>query len=104
MFGLSEDEVAGANVAAFLNAKEVRAPYAIDMGFQETKIACGERFSYNGVGFWYVEPWKLLCTVEGFSFEADFEQRETLFTPHFFGSGENAVYYVVNGKMFRGTL
>lgn len=92
---LSEDELAGINVACFLNADVVRHRDEIETGLQDTEVRFGEEFTVGGLAFRYESREKLLLLFGGRAVEFDFGHPPALGADLFIGgTGGRYRYYL----------
>lgn len=94
---LCEDEVAGANTAAFLPAEEVRLCDECETGLHR-ELSFGREFSVGGLFFRYESRGKLLLFAEGCAVELDFEGEAALGADLFLGETRGRLnYFLRNG-------
>lgn len=95
---LSDDELDGINVGAFLPAKAVYARDEIPTGLQKTEISFAESFSVDGLEFCYESREKLSLTVQGRVVEFDFHNSPALGADLFVETdGAGLKYFFKNG-------
>lgn len=94
---LAEDEVAGANTAAFLPAERVCLKDECETGLAR-RIDFGERVEAGGLLFCYETRTKLVLYAEGASVEIDFTGVSALGADLFVGSASSGLkYFLRNG-------
>lgn len=97
---LSEDEVAGANTAAFLPAERVILRDPCETGLREVPLAFGTQFSVGEMEFRFESRSKLLLFAEGCAVELDFEGNEAFGADLFLGESspvKRLNYFLKNG-------
>ncbi|MDE5896343.1 MAG: hypothetical protein K2H43_00850, partial [Clostridia bacterium] len=98
---LSDDELDGVNVGAFLPAKAVYAKDEIATGLQETEVRFGDRFSVNGLEFRYESRKKLALLAEGAVVEFDFSDSSALGADLFIEKGSGGLKFFLKNGIIR---
>lgn len=100
---LTEDEVAGANTAAFLGADEIRLKDEVETGLSVTPILFGDTFSVGGLSFRYESREKLTLLAEGLVVEFDFGGNPALGADLFVDGVKTGLKYFLNsGIIYAG--
>ena len=102
VFVLSEDEVAGANVAAFLPAEKVCLFEECETGLSRAPLLFGQTFTAGSLSFRFETSFKLVMFAEGCAVEFDFEEGEALGADLFVGETEGAKR--LNYSLRNGTI
>lgn len=90
---LSEEELAGINVACFLNTDTVRHRDEIETGLQNTDVRFGETFSVGALSFRYESREKLTLLFDGRTVEFDFGHPPALGADLFIGGADGKYRY-----------
>ncbi len=95
---LSEDELDGINVAAFLETEDIYARDAIGTGFTQTEVTFAERVDVKGLLFTFETRDKVSLQAEGVVVEFDFAHPHDLGADLFVGDGAGGlIFFFGNG-------
>lgn len=98
---VTEREMSAVNVAAFLNAEQVRACDEIETGLRKTNVLFGKEFWTGSLSFRYVSAGRLTLFAEGVAVEFCFEGDAVLGADLFFGAGSGDLKYFVNDGIIK---